>query len=186
ILRACQVRMARISSRLRHRDHASMSAGDMERLHTRIRRCRRLPRAVADTDPRPWSIAPYGLLLWITTSSRWIPVIILQPALASWVIDRALKIFGLRRSPWVLPFVVAVIAATSGLAFFVSQVLPDAWAAPAVLALHLLAWHADSLTRMERAGMTTIVAFAGASHMATLGLLVGLSIVQAVAWLARR
>ena len=70
--------------------------------------------------------------------------------------------------------------------FFVSQVLPDAWAAPAVLALHLLAWHADSLTRMERAGMTTIVAFAGASHMAILGVLAGLSILQTVAWPARR
>jgi hypothetical protein len=130
--------------------------------------------------------APYGLLLWITTSNWWIPVIILQATVTSWIIDRALKIFGLRHSPWVLPCAVAVIAATSGLAFFVSQVLPDAWAAPAVLALHLLAWHADSLTRMERAGMTTIVAFAGASHMAILGVLVGLSILQTVAWLGRR
>jgi hypothetical protein len=61
--------------------------------------------------------------------------------------------------------------------------MPDAWAAPAVLALHLLAWHSDRLTTLERVTMTAIVAFAGASHMATLVLLTGLSVLHCAAWL---
>src|SRR5262249_35712917 len=117
---------------------------------------------------------PYGLLLWTTSSSWWVPAILLQAVFAAWGVDRALDVFGLHYSPWLLPCVIAAIAATSGAALFVSQVLPDAWAAPAVLALHLLAWHTDSLTRVERVAMAAIVAFAAASHMATLGVLAGL------------
>src|SRR5205823_187120 len=42
------------------------------------------------------------------------------------------------------------------------------------------------LTRKERAAMAAIIAFAGASHMATLGVLAGLSVVYAAAWVFRR
>jgi hypothetical protein len=129
---------------------------------------------------------PYGLLLWVTASSYWIPAIILQATATVFVIDRALKVFGLRRSAWTVPGGAALIAATGGAAFFVSQVIPDAWAAPGVLALHLLAWHAEALSRLERAAMATIVAFAGASHMAILGVLAGLSVIYALAWIVRR
>jgi hypothetical protein len=64
--------------------------------------------------------------------------------------------------------------------------MPDAWAAPGVLAMHLLAWNADRLSKFERIALSMIVAFAGASHMATLGVLAGLSMVYAMAWLLRR
>jgi hypothetical protein len=129
---------------------------------------------------------PYGLLLWTTRSSFWVPAILLQAVVTTWVVGRALHVFGLRHLPWLLPCVLAAIVATSGVSLFVSQVLPDAWAAPAVLALHLLAWHADQLTRLERVGMATIVAFAAASHMATLGILLGLSILHTVGWFSWR
>ncbi len=129
---------------------------------------------------------PYGLLLWTTKSGWWVPAIVLQAVVTAWIIDRAMNVFGLGRSPWLILGAVAAIAATSGAAFFVSQVVPDAWAAPAVLALHLLAWHADRLTTTERVTMAAVVAFAGASHMATLGVLAGLSILHTAAWLGRR
>jgi hypothetical protein len=129
----------------------------------------------------------YGLLLWVTASTWWIPVIILQAAVTIWVVDRALKVLGFgRRSPWSLLVVAGAIAATTRVAFFVSEVMPDAWAAPAVLALHLLSWHADRLNGFERAAMAAIIALAGACHMAILGLLAGLSILHAVAWLVYR
>lgn len=124
----------------------------------------------------------YGLLLWMTRTSFWIPTVVLQSVVTVWTIDRALKIFELRRSPWAVALAVAVISFTSGAAFFVSRVMPDAWAAPAVLSLYLLAWHWDGLTRIERILMAAIVTFAGASHMATLAVLTGLSLVQAAAW----
>lgn len=126
---------------------------------------------------------PYGLLLWITRTTWWIPTIVLQSIVTVWTIDCAIKIFSQYRSRWTVVCIVAGIGATSGVAFFVSKVMPDAWAAPAVLALHLLAWHSDGLTKLERTTMTAIVVFAGASHMATLALLTGLSVLHAVAWL---
>jgi hypothetical protein len=86
----------------------------------------------------------------------------------------------------VLPAAVAAIAATSGMAVYVCKPIPDAWAAPAVLALHLVAWHGPSLVKWENAALVGIVVFAGAAHMATFGVLAGLSVLCAVACLARR
>jgi hypothetical protein len=141
--------------------------------------------------------AVYGLLLWITRWGSFFPVVLLQAAVTVFVVGRALKIF-LRAggpsesgtatppSPWLLPAFIAAICLTSGAAFSVCKLIPDAWAAPAVLALHLLAWHRKRLTRGERAGLFGIVAFAGASHMATFGVLAGLSVLNVVAWLVRR
>jgi hypothetical protein len=129
----------------------------------------------------------YGLLLWITRSAAFLPVIMLQALVTTFVVDRAIKVFaGPGRPRWLLPSVIAAMAATSGVALFVSKVIPDAWTAPGVLALHLLAWHAESLTKFERVVMAAIVAFAGASHMATFAVLAGLSVLYAIAWLARR
>ena len=131
--------------------------------------------------------AVYGLLLWITQSASFFPVIVLQALVTTFVVDRAIKVFvGPDCSRWLLPVVIAAIAAATGAAMFVSKAIPDAWAAPGVLALHLLAWHTESLTKFERGAMAAIVAFAGASHMATFGVLAGLSVLYAIAWLARR
>jgi hypothetical protein len=137
----------------------------------------------------------YGLLLWITRSSAFVPVLLLQAFVTAFVVDRAFKIFApktfapktfaLKASSWLLIGAIAAISATSGVALSVSKVIPDAWAAPAVLALHLLAWHREGLSPLERAGLMAIVIFAGASHMATFGVLAGLSGLYATAWLAR-
>lgn len=129
--------------------------------------------------------AAYGLLLWLTRWSSFVPLVLLQALVTTFVVDRALRIFRGGRSPWALPVVMAAIAVTSAAAFSVSTVMPDAWAAPAVVALHLLAWHSGSLTTLERVAMAGIVAMAGAAHMATFGVIAGLSILNAVAWLAR-
>jgi hypothetical protein len=99
-----------------------------------------------------------------------------------WTIDRALAVFGRRRSQWTVVYAVAGIAMTSGAAFFVSKIMPDAWAAPAVISLHLLAWHLDRLSALERTVMIAIVVLAGAFHLATLALLLTLSVLHAVAW----
>lgn len=124
----------------------------------------------------------YGLLLWITRTDQWIPAVVLQSVVTVWSIDRAMKMFELRRSPWTVALGVALISLTSGAAFFVSRVMPDAWAAPAVLSLYLLAWQWDRLTGIERSLLAAIVIFAGASHMATLAVLAALSLVQAALW----
>jgi hypothetical protein len=125
---------------------------------------------------------PYGLLLWATRTTWWIPTILLQSIVTVWTVDRALAVFGRRRSQWTVVYVVASIAMTSGVAFFVSKIMPDAWAAPAIISLHLMAWHSDQLSALERAVMIAIVVLAGAFHMATLAVLLALSILHGVAW----
>lgn len=129
----------------------------------------------------------YGLALWIARAGSFFPLIALQALVTVFVVDRAIRAYVTPTPPpWWLPGVIAAIAATSGAAFFVSKAIPDAWAAPGVLALHLLAWHSERLATCERAALAAIVALAGAVHMATFGVLAGLSVLYAVAWLARR
>jgi hypothetical protein len=128
----------------------------------------------------------YGLLLWTTRWASFQPVVLLQALVTTFVVDCALRVFGADRSPWILPGTMAAIAMTSGAALFASKVIPDSWAAPAVLALHLIAWHIGSLSKVRSTALAAIVAFAGASHMATLGVLAGLSLLNVVAWLVRR
>src|SRR5262249_6146881 len=104
----------------------------------------------------------------------------------TFVVDRAVAVYLPARPHWVLPVAVAAIAATSGAALYVCKPIPDAWATPAVLALHLLVWHGESLAKWEHAALAAIVVFAGAAHMATFGVLAGLLVLCALAWLARR
>ncbi len=129
----------------------------------------------------------YGLLLWLTRSTLFVPVIVLQALVTTFVIDRAIKAFLPEPRPrWLLVAAVAVLAAVSGVALFVSKPIPDAWAAPSVLALHLLVWRPRRLSGGERLAMGAVVAFAGASHMAMFAVLAGMSIVNGAIWLARR
>ena len=128
----------------------------------------------------------YGLLLWTTRWALFLPVVLLQALVTTFVVDCALRAFGASRSPWTLPGAMAAIITTSGAAFFTSKLMPDSWAAPGVLALHLMAWRIDSLSKFETTAMAVIVAIAGASHMATLGVLAGLSFLDVIAWLLRR
>jgi hypothetical protein len=128
----------------------------------------------------------YGLLLWTTRWASFLPVVLLQALVTTFVVDCALRAFSAGRSPWTLPGTIAAIAMTSGAAFFASKLSPDAWVAPGVLALHLVAWRIDSLSKFESTAMVAIVAVAGASHMAILGVLAGLSVLDLIAWLLRR
>ncbi len=129
----------------------------------------------------------YGLLLSLTWSMWFAPAIVLQALVTAFVIDCAIKAFVPGARPQrLLIAAVAVLAAVSGVALFVSKPIPDAWAAPSVLALHLLVWHTQRFSPGDRFVMSAIIAFAVASHMATFAVLAGMSIVHAVAWLARR
>jgi len=128
----------------------------------------------------------YGLMLWGTRSAAFVPVLVLQALVTIFVVDRAIAVVVPACPRWVLPVAVVAIAATSGVALYVCKPIPDAWAAPAVLALYLVAWHGSSFAKWERAVLAAIVVFAGAAHMATFGVLAGLSVLCVLAWLARR
>jgi hypothetical protein len=129
----------------------------------------------------------YGLLLWLTRSMWFAPVIVLQALVTTFVIDCAINAFVPSARPqWLLIGAVALLAAVSGVALFVSKPIPDAWAAPSVLALHLLVWHPQRFSSGDRFAMGAVIPFAGASHMATFAVLAGMSVLHSVAWLARR
>ncbi len=128
----------------------------------------------------------FGTLVWFARTSAFVPVVLLQALVTTFVVDRALAAYVPKRASWVLPATIAALSATSAIAFNVCKPIPDAWAAPALLALYLLAWHGESFRTWSRAALVAIVAFAGASHMATYAVLVGLTLVYAVAWLWRR
>jgi hypothetical protein len=128
----------------------------------------------------------YGMALWLTRETLFAPVIVLQALATVFVIDRAVRMFAPGARPHLLLVAAALLSAVSGVALFVAKAMPDAWAAPAVLALHLLAWHLRRLSPGERAAMAAIVAFAGATHMATFAVLAGMSVVHAALWLVRR
>ena len=105
--------------------------------------------------------AVYGLLLWVTRAEAFVPVVLLQALVTTFVIDCAIKVF-VRNAPlWLLPTIVAAVCATSGAAFFVSKLMPDAWAAPAVLGVYLLGWHFDGSDEHCRrlAGQLPLIAF---------------------------
>lgn len=46
--------------------------------------------------------AVYGLLLWTTRWASFLPVVLLQAFVTTFVVDCALRVFGAGRSPWIL------------------------------------------------------------------------------------
>jgi hypothetical protein len=126
----------------------------------------------------------FGIYLWAGMPLAWIPTLVLQATATVWLIDRTLALFGFDKA-WHVVLAVGGLTATTGIAVFVSQTMPDAWAAPAILAVLLLTWHGDRFGLPERIGFAAVIAFAGASHMATLAVLAGLATVQSAAALLR-
>jgi hypothetical protein len=113
------------------------------------------------------------------------PVLVLQAAVTIWVLALVLRELGLGGRPWLLLAAVAALSLTTTLPWLTGILLTDIFAGLAVLALHLLVF-GRTLGCCERWGLVGLVAFAAATHSATLALLAGLTIlVFVVAFLAR-
>jgi hypothetical protein len=78
---------------------------------------------------------------------------------------------------------VVALGLTTALPWISDILLTDIFAGTAVLALHLLVFAPGTLRRGEPTALTLFVAFAAATHSATLAVLVA---IVAAAWLARR
>ena len=125
----------------------------------------------------------YGLLLAATAPLEFWPVLVLQAAVTIWVLALLLEEFGLRERPFVLPGVVALLAAATALPWLTSVLLTDIFAGLAVLALHLIVF-GRSIGSRRSWGLVVLVGFAAATHSATLALvalLVGAVVALAVA-----
>jgi hypothetical protein len=115
--------------------------------------------------------AVYGFWLAAGAFGNFWPVVVAQSALTVWIVALMLKSHGLGDRPLPLVALVALLAAATALSWLAGELMPDLFAGLSVLALYLLVFRGSSLARWECVGLAGLVAFAAASHNATLAVL---------------
>jgi hypothetical protein len=111
---------------------------------------------------------------WLTafrTPSFW-PAAIVQCAITVWVVYLVLRTHGFKNRPAALPLalvgVVAALSAFTALAWIAGMMMPDLFAALAVLGVYLLLRKRDEVSRVERYGLVALIVFSCAAHSGTL------------------
>ena len=114
----------------------------------------------------------FGLFLHLGEGLHFWPDLLLQTGCAIWVISLVLRVTGLAARPWHRISIVTWLSLVTALPFLSSALLTDIFAGVGVLALYLLIYHQPDLRRGERIGVFFLIAFAAATHSATLLVLV--------------
>src|SRR5438874_414542 len=122
----------------------------------------------------------YGLFLNLLTWPDFWPAVLAQAAVTVWVLALVLRVHGFGGRARVLIVTVAALSAFTTLPWLVDVLLTDIFAALAVLALHLTVLHGDALRSWERIALLVLIAFAAATHSATLIVLLALLAVGAL------
>jgi hypothetical protein len=117
--------------------------------------------------------ALYGAFLLAGAPLHFWPNIVMQALVVAWLIVLVLRVHGLARPALVLG-IVLVLALTTSLPWFASQLMPDVFFPAGVLAIYLLIFHSTRLRTSERLALVVLIIFAVASHMALLGVAIGL------------
>ncbi len=135
-----------------------------------------------------WNLSPgrslvYGLFTAVALPLGWgfWPVIAAQALLVVWLLHLAARCLECPSGPAATAAYAAVLAATTGIAWYAGQIMPDILAPVVVLGLYLLAFRGDRLGQAERWAVGLAVAFGIASHMSHLALATGLLICIALA-----
>jgi hypothetical protein len=132
----------------------------------------------------------YGVWLAALRFYDFWPAAILQCALTVWIVYLVLRSHGLRGRPLLLPLalfaVVSLLAAGTALPWFAAQLMPDLFAALAVLALHLLLFKHDALHRAERYGLIALIVFASGAHNATYAVILALTFAALIVFIVAR
>jgi ethanolamine utilization microcompartment shell protein EutS len=113
----------------------------------------------------------FGLYLHLGEGLHFWPEILAQSALTIWIVGLTLRVFGVSRRPRHLMILVATMALLTSLPWLASILLTDIFAGLGLLALHLLIFHPGRLARAERIALFATIAFAVATHSATLAML---------------
>jgi hypothetical protein len=119
----------------------------------------------------------FGLFLHVGEQFHFWPELVLQAGCTVWVIWLMLRVVGLGTGPWRPAIVIAALSLLTALSVLSSTLLTDIFAGLAVLSLYLLVFHGSQPRRAERFGLFLLIAFAAASHSATLAVLVAILIV---------
>ena len=112
----------------------------------------------------------FGIYLHFGEGLHFWPQAAMQCILTVWILSLVLRVFGVFR-PGVLLAISAVLAVATTLPWLTSILLTDIFVGLSVLALHLLLFHSTALERWEKAGLFVLIAFAAATHSATLATL---------------
>jgi hypothetical protein len=124
----------------------------------------------------------YGLFAVAGWPLDFWPEMLVQAAVAVWIIYLVLRVSGFGERPLALLGTVAALAATTSLPWIAGILLTDIFAGTAVLALYLLLFTSAALSRRETAGLVLLIGFSAATHSATLAVLMA---IVAAAGLAR-
>jgi hypothetical protein len=127
--------------------------------------------------------ALYGLFLYIGIPFSFWPNVFIQSALMVWLFVLSMRTIGLGDRPWLALGIVVMLTICTSLPWFSCQLIPDILFPAAVLALYLLCFRDELLTRSERLLLAAVIVFAIASHMAAAGMCVA---VIAALWLLVR
>ncbi len=126
----------------------------------------------------------YGLMLAAGASLHFWPVLLVQAVVTVWVLALLLRCLGFGAQPLALLATVSLLSIATTLPWLTAILLTDIFAGLAVLALYLVVFCADKLGRWERSGLVALIAFAAATHSATLLLIGALAAAAMIArWL---
>lgn len=114
----------------------------------------------------------YGAWLTAFRYPNFWPAAIVQCAITVWIVYLVLRTHGLQNRPTALPLalvgVIAGLSTFTALAWVAGMMMPDLFAALAVLSLYLLLRKRDQLALVERYGLVAVITFSCATHNGTL------------------
>jgi hypothetical protein len=110
----------------------------------------------------------FGLFLHLGEGLHFWPELVLQTGCAIWVVSLVLRAAGFAAGPWHRTLMVAGLSLVTALPVLSSTLLTDIFAGLSVLSLHLLIFHRSVFAPLERIGLFLLIAFAAATHSATL------------------
>ncbi|WGS01817.1 hypothetical protein MTX26_13760 [Bradyrhizobium sp. ISRA443] len=123
----------------------------------------------------------FGIYLHLgEASSFWLNLGV-QALATLWILHLTLRVFGLARMVRLVPIGLVLIL-TTALPWLASMLLTDIFAGLSVLALFVFVLHGGKIGTLEKCALFAFIAFSGATHSATLAVLLGLC---CVGWVAR-
>lgn len=124
----------------------------------------------------------FGYFLHFGESTHFWINITLQVIATLWIMHAVMRVYGMAR-PIQIVMMGAALAIATTLPWLTSVLLTDIFAGLSVLSLFLLVVHGRKFGGLERAAFFVLIAFAAATHSATLAVLIGLCV---LAWLGYR
>ena len=115
----------------------------------------------------------YGLFLNAGQWWNFWPVILVQAALTTWIVALMLRVHGFRH-PLILLGAIGALSVLTTLPWLTAILLTDIFCGLGVLGLYLLIARGSELGRSERVGLIALIAAAGATHSATLAVLIAM------------